>query len=293
MLDLKEILGLEGNDLMDRYIDSSERLRRCLESHPPVVALAGNIGFGKSFVTKLLRNFGISSHHERTDDTMLDLYYSDRGAFAEVFQVHAHGKRAQQFWKATELKARKISSCVDRSAYEEMLTFVPALHTMGDLTVEQVETLRKYFNLQFEEGARARKEYLGLYLREDIAEEARSRRLNQLAITGCPPPDIVILLHGNREIAWRRTLKRGAKYEFKYKEDRGKGLPEDLHIALHKEYDNFERNLRATAWYDGPVITLDQGAVDVVSRTGELFLLESIVEALEREHLKITLHREI
>lgn len=95
------------------------------------VAIAGNIGSGKSSLTSLLHEkFGWVPHYESVDNNpYLQDFYRDMSRWAFQLQVYFLSRR---FMLHREMSERaKIGDVQDRSIYEDALIFARNLHDMG------------------------------------------------------------------------------------------------------------------------------------------------------------------
>ena len=284
-IDVDGILELSDSKVMERNSVAAAKARALFAREKPIFVVEANIGFGKSSVTRVLSEYGVVPFHERTiEDPVFQLYYDNRSSFATGYQVHVGGLRKAQLWEAVRLKKRGLASCIDRSPYGEPLAFIPALNQfMSDIPDDQRVTLEKYFDIQFREGATAREEFMNYDKKKDgLPEDTIAAELARLSIIGTPPPDALILMHGERSVAWDRTLTRGRSEELESENETG-GLPEPLHELLHAQYDAFYNNLSASGWFSGPVIYLEQPKVNLSRNTGRLILLESILEAFKKD----------
>jgi len=94
------------------------------------VAVAGNIGAGKTTLTELLsKHYGWEAHFEEVDDNpYIDDFYKDMRMWSFHMQIYFLKKRFQQIIKIREDKKTVIQ---DRTIYEDAYIFAPNLHTMG------------------------------------------------------------------------------------------------------------------------------------------------------------------
>ena len=288
LIDVDEILGLEDHELIDRDGEANERIKRFLNEKLPVITVDGNIGFGKTRIAKTIAKHGaVISLEDDTDPVLTQLYYEvGRDVFGTILQAYLLAKRAAQSWDGFLEVVSGRPFCTDRSPYGELM-FIDALNKIEDengkknIEDEAAAGLYKAFELVFSRG----KEYKNALLdyKSDLLDSthvARSKLLNFKQKGGSPPPDILVLLHGDRQVAWNRLSVRGRDYEGSG--DSTQGLPEELHIALHCAYDNFEEIVRTKGLYEGPIIYLEQPKVNLATKKGELVLLESLLALEDR-----------
>lgn len=94
------------------------------------IAIAGNIGAGKSSLTALLgKNFGWRTYFESVDDNpYLSDFYEDMRRWSFNLQIYFLSSRFQHQKKLMELDASLIQ---DRTIYEDVEIFARNLHEMG------------------------------------------------------------------------------------------------------------------------------------------------------------------
>jgi len=94
------------------------------------VAVAGNIGAGKTTLTELLsKHYGWDAHFEEVDDNpYIDDFYKDMRMWSFHMQIYFLKKRFQQI---IQIRADKKTVIQDRTIYEDAYIFAPNLHTMG------------------------------------------------------------------------------------------------------------------------------------------------------------------
>ena len=110
------------------------------------IAVAGNIGVGKTTLTKLLaKNFQWEPHFESVDNNpYLDDFYTDMQRWAFNLQVFFLNSRFGQL-KEIQTSGKKIIQ--DRTIYEDANIFAPNLHAMGLITTRDFENYESLFDL--------------------------------------------------------------------------------------------------------------------------------------------------
>lgn len=167
-----------------------------------LVAIAGNIGSGKTTLTTLLsKHYGWEAHFEDADENpYLNDFYSDMQRWSFNLQIYFLKNR---FGKIAELRESGKNVIQDRTIYEDAHIFAPNLHAMGLMTSRDFET---YFSL-FE-----------------------------LMNTFIKPPDLLIYLRASVPTLVNQIQKRGRDYEESIRLDYLKRLNE-RYEAWISEYD--------------------------------------------------------
>ena len=102
------------------------------------IAVAGNIGSGKTTLTTLLsKHYKWEPHYEDVDDNpYLNDFYQDMQRWSFNLQIYFLNSRFNQI-----LDIRKSGKEViqDRTIYEDAYIFAPNLHSMGLMTTRDFE----------------------------------------------------------------------------------------------------------------------------------------------------------
>ncbi len=143
------------------------------------IAIAGNIGSGKTTLTSLLaKHYKWDPHYEDVDDNpYLNDFYQDMQRWSFNLQIYFLNSRFNQI-----LDIRKSGKVViqDRTIYEDAFIFAPNLHSMGLMTTRDFENYFTLFNL-----------------------------ISSLI----KPPDLLIYLRASIPTLVNQIQKRGRKYE--------------------------------------------------------------------------------
>jgi deoxyadenosine/deoxycytidine kinase len=110
------------------------------------VAIAGNIGAGKTTLTELLANhYRWNSHFETVDDNpYLDDFYGEMERWSFSLQVYFLNNR---FGQILEIQKSGQNIIQDRTIYEDAKIFAPNLHAMGLLTNRDFNNYNNLFDL--------------------------------------------------------------------------------------------------------------------------------------------------
>ena len=143
------------------------------------LALAGNIGAGKTTLTRLLANhYGWEAHYESVDENpYLNDFYNDMMRWSFNLQVYFLHSRLFQMMNIRENNLKVIQ---DRTVYEDAYIFAPNLHEMGLMSSRDFET------------------YKGLF--DSLIKAAQA-------------PDLLIYLKASVATLVEQISKRGRKYE--------------------------------------------------------------------------------
>ena len=143
------------------------------------VAIAGNIGSGKTTLTKLLaKHYKWSPHFESVDDNpYLDDFYGEMERWSFNLQVFFLNSRFRQLMELRESGKNIIQ---DRTIYEDASIFAPNLHAMGLMTNRDFNNYATLFDLM-----------------ENLVT----------------PPDLLIYLRASIETLVGQIHKRGRDYE--------------------------------------------------------------------------------
>ena len=143
------------------------------------VAIAGNIGAGKTTLTKLLaKHYKWKPHFESVDENpYLDDFYAEMERWSFNLQIFFLNSRFRQILEIHESGKNIIQ---DRTIYEDAHIFAPNLHAMGLMT-------NRDFN-----------NYSSLF---ELMEKLVS------------PPDLLIYLRANIQTLVGQIHKRGRDYE--------------------------------------------------------------------------------
>jgi deoxyadenosine/deoxycytidine kinase len=110
------------------------------------IAVAGNIGAGKTTLTGLLsKHYGWETHYEDVDQNpYLNDFYEDMQRWSFNLQVYYLNSRYSQI---QEIQASNKAIIQDRTIYEDAFIFAPNLHSMGLMTTRDFENYFSLFSL--------------------------------------------------------------------------------------------------------------------------------------------------
>jgi deoxyadenosine/deoxycytidine kinase len=128
------------------------------------VAIAGNIGAGKTTLTeKLSKHFNWEVHYESTaDNPYLSDFYNDMQRWSFNLQIFFLNSRYQQVLRILEGDKTVVQ---DRTIYEDAYIFAPNLHDMGLMSTRDFQN---YFELFKTMSSQIQPPDLLIYLRASI-----------------------------------------------------------------------------------------------------------------------------
>ncbi len=143
------------------------------------VAIAGNIGSGKTTLTRLLaKHFGWKPHYEDVDhNPYLHSFYEDMQRWSFNLQVYFLNSRFRQ---VVEIRNSGKNIIQDRTIYEDAYIFAPNLHEMSLMSTRDFENYTSLFEL-----------------------------MNSFI----QPPDLLIYLNASVSTLVEQIQKRGRDYE--------------------------------------------------------------------------------
>ena len=143
------------------------------------IAISGNIGAGKTELTRLLaKHYGYRPVYGPTEENpYLNSFYEDMRRWSFNMMVHSLYANIKQL---SELQATGESFVRDRSLYDDACVFAPNLQGMGLMTTRDLNTYTKLF---------------------------------EMAYSLLPTPDLIIYLRGDVPSLVRHIQKRGRELE--------------------------------------------------------------------------------
>ncbi len=166
------------------------------------IAIAGNIGSGKTTLTRLLtKNFNWEPKYEVVDtNPYLSDFYTDMQRWSFNLQIFFLNKR---FMDVVDIAKSGKNIIQDRTIYEDARIFAPNLHKMGLMSTRDFENYTSLFDLM---------------------------------LSLVRPPDLIIYLKSSIPNLVNQIQKRGREYESSIRIDYLKGLNE----LYDQWYDNYK-----------------------------------------------------
>ena len=143
------------------------------------IAIAGNIGAGKTTLTKLLaKHYKWNTHFEDAEDNpYLYDFYEDMQRWSFNLQIYFLNSRLNQIM---EIRRSNKTVIQDRTIYEDAYIFAPNLHAMGLMTTRDYKNYMDLFNTM---------------------------------MTFIQPPELLIYLRATIPTLVKQIQKRGREYE--------------------------------------------------------------------------------
>ena len=184
------------------------------------IAVAGNIGSGKTTLTRLLaQHYGWAPMYEDVDvNPYLSDFYNDMQRWSFNLQIYFLNKRMEGI---VDIQNSSRNVIQDRTIYEDARIFASNLHAMGLLSTRDFENYKSLF---------------------------------ELMISLVRPPDLLIYLKSSIPTLVYQINKRGREYESAIRTDYLEGLNEryDEWFASYKDGKKLVINVDELKFEDNP-----------------------------------------
>lgn len=168
------------------------------------IAIAGNIGSGKTTLTQILtERYRAKAYLEELDNPYIGDFYEDMNRWSFNLQISFLGSRIQQTMDMLN-EGREGMIFQDRTIYEDAHIFADNLHEMGLMATRDIETYMKIF---------------------------------RLVTTLIPKPDLLIYLKASVPTLISQIRKRGRDYEMNIDELYLKRLNDKYNHWIDTLYD--------------------------------------------------------
>lgn len=109
------------------------------------IAIAGNIGAGKTTLTELLaKHYKWTAHYEDVDENpYLNDFYNDMQRWSFNLQIYFLNSRFKQI---TDIRKSGKTIIQDRTIYEDAEIFAPNLHSMGLMSTRDFNNYKTLFD---------------------------------------------------------------------------------------------------------------------------------------------------
>ena len=172
---------LQNEELLNRKKDKSK---------PVFITVAGNVGAGKSTLTRMIgEKLNFDTHYEKVEgNPYLEDFYKDQAKWGFHLQLYF---LSQRFKQQEEISSNGRNNIQDRSIYEDVEIFAKELHESGSMTDVDYNT---YYDLFY-----------------DLTQHLEK-------------PDLIIFLDGSIEKVIERIESRGRNMEKDVDKDYWKSL---------------------------------------------------------------------
>lgn len=167
------------------------------------IAIAGNIGSGKTTLTRILtERYNAKVYLEECNNPYIGDFYEDMNRWSFNLQIYFLGSRIQQTMDMLADNRDSGAIFQDRTIYEDAHIFADNLHEMGLMASRDIETYMKLFRLM---------------------------------TTLIPKPDLLIYLKASVPTLISQIRKRGREYEM--------NIDELYLKRLNDKYNNWIDNI--------------------------------------------------
>ena len=127
------------------------------------IAIAGNIGSGKTSLTEILtKEFAFTANYEDDNNPYIGDFYEDMNRWSFNLQVYFLGKRLNQVLAMLRSNENIVQ---DRTIYEDAYIFAQNLHESGLMSTRDFHTYKQIFDLSY---GLVKKPDLLIYLRASV-----------------------------------------------------------------------------------------------------------------------------
>jgi len=238
---LQSWVRLPETDAAIRASEAEQRLEEYLRKNKKLITVAGNVGLGKSTVAALMqRSLRIDAIYENPErNPLLNLFLKNKKEHCFDLQYHFLQMRAEQRRRGI---GSAVSTVKDRSLAEDLLVFCQHFHHCGYLTNNELDVLSTEYH-----------------------------KVNQ----ELPSSDLMIVLQGRPELAWKRIQQRGREMEVK-----GGWALSDIQ-SLHRFYSGYPDDVRKTGFHKNKILELNVNKLDLANRVHMGYIFEQILEAFQ------------
>lgn len=184
---------------------AADRRERTLNSETGMyIAIAGNIGSGKTTLTEMLtKRYDARSYLEESNNPYIGDFYENMNRWSFNLQIYFLGSRIRQTMEMLS-DASACDIIQDRTVYEDAHIFAGNLHEMGLMSTRDFDT------------------YMGIF-----------RLVTELI----PKPDLLIYLRASVPTLISQIRKRGREYEMNIDETYLKRLNDKYNHWIDNLYD--------------------------------------------------------
>jgi deoxyadenosine/deoxycytidine kinase len=240
---LQSWVQLPETEAAIRASEAERRLEEYLRANKKLITVAGNVGLGKSTVTALMqRSLRIDAIYENPEkNPLLSQFLQNKKEHCFELQSHFIKMRAEQRQRGADSPTSIVK---DRSLAEDLLVFCQHFHQSGYLTSNELDLLSTEFY------------------------KANSR---------LPSSDLMIVLQGRPELAWKRIQQRARAMEME-----GGWEFSDIQ-SLNRYYTSYPDDVRKTGFHKNQTLVLNVDKLDLANRVHIGYVFEQILSTLESQ----------
>ncbi|SDG69181.1 deoxynucleoside kinase [Psychroflexus sediminis] len=193
------------------------------------VAIAGNIGAGKTTLTKLIaKHYNWKAEYEDViENPFLQDFYEDMKRWSFNLQIYFLNSRFRQI---LQIRENKIDIIQDRTIYEDAYIFAPNLHAMGLMSNRDFENYSSLFDLML---SVTEAPDLLIYLRSSVPNLVKQIQKRGRDYENSISIDYLNKLNERYE-AWIQTYDKGKLLVIDVDELDFVDKPEDFGVILNK-----------------------------------------------------------
>ncbi|NEV93780.1 deoxynucleoside kinase [Psychroflexus sp. YR1-1] len=193
------------------------------------VAIAGNIGAGKTTLTKLIANhYNWKAEYEDViENPFLQDFYEDMKRWSFNLQIYFLNSRFRQI---LQIRENKLDIIQDRTIYEDAYIFAPNLHAMGLMSNRDFENYSSLFDLML---SVTESPDLLIYLRSSVPNLVKQIQKRGREYENSISIDYLNKLNERYE-AWIQTYDKGKLLVIDVDELDFVDKPEDFGVILNK-----------------------------------------------------------
>lgn len=239
---LQSWVQLPETEAAIRASEVEQELEEYLKKNKKLITVAGNVGLGKSTVTALMqRSLRIDALYENPEkNPLLNKFLRNKKEHCFDLQYHFLKMRAEQRKRGANSPTSIVK---DRSLAEDLLVFCQHFYQCGYLTANELDILNTEFY-----------------------------KINSTL----PSSDLIIVLQGRPELAWKRIQQRARAMEME-----GGWEFSDIK-ALNKYYTSYSDDVRKTGFHKNQVLELNVNKLDLANRMHMGYVFEKTLDALKQ-----------
>ena len=224
-----------------KAIDAESKLEKYLKENPKLIAIAGNVGLGKSTLAAIMqRSLKIGGLYENPEENpLLEKFLADKKRYCYDLQLHfLHMRKELQIIG----KSASQSFVMDRSLPEDLLVFCYQFYRDGYLTSDQLDDLTTRF---------------------------------QAVCHEIPQADLLIVLNGRADLAWNRIQQRGREMEIEG------GWSRSEIESLNNLYRSYAHDVVQYGFHTQKIMEINVEQIDFTNRIHVGYIFDGIYKLMQ------------